>query len=328
MALTKKNLLTLYTNLVRSRAFDRAFIRRLGEGKLTGFFHQADGGEAPGVGSCSFLRKDDYLWPHHRGHGLPHLISKGIDPKIYMAEHGGKATGCCGGISSYHGVAPEFGIMGCAGTIGSQFPVTVGFGLAAKYNGRGQVVMCGFGDGTSNRGTFHECALMVNNWKLPVIFFCENNGVGMFVTAKDSHPMPDIASLAQGYGMPGIVVDGQDVIAVAEAVNVAVERARQGKGPSMIEAKCERFGPHSIGSPDYWGTEIRSPEVIKRLRETRDPIKICRDQLMNQGVLTEDMVHRIQAEADAEVEAAEKFTDESAIPDQDPRIFDELLYAK
>jgi acetoin:2,6-dichlorophenolindophenol oxidoreductase subunit alpha len=326
MALTKENLLTLYTNLIRTRAFDRAFVRRLSEGKLLGFYHPADGGEAPGVGACSFLRKDDYVYPHLRGHGLPHTISKGVDPKYYMAEHGGKATGMCRGISTFHGVAPEFGFMGYAGTIGSGFPVTVGFGLAAKKNGRGQIVMCCFGDGTSNRGTFHECALMVNNWKLPVVFLCENNGMGMYVPVKDSHPVPDIADLAQGYGMPGVVVDGQDVIAVAEAVLIAVDRARQGKGASMIEAKCERFCAHSVGVQDFSGADFRSAEEINRLRETRDPVKICQQKLMEQGVLTEEVVLRIQAEADAEVEAAEKFVDES--PRTDPSIMEELLYAR
>jgi acetoin:2,6-dichlorophenolindophenol oxidoreductase subunit alpha len=325
MALTKENLITLYTNLVRTRAFDRAFVRRLSEGKLLGFFHLADGGEAPGVGACSLLRQDDYLWGHIRGHGLPHMISKGIDPKFYMAEHCGKETGMCRGLSTFHCVAPEYGLMGTAGTIGSGFPVTVGYGLAAKKNGRGQIVMSCFGDGTSNRGTFHECALMVNNWKLPVVFLCENNGLGMFVPVKDSHPVPDIASLAQGYGMPGVVVDGQDVLAVAEAVQVAVERARQGKGASMIEAKCERFGPHAVGIPDYSGAEVRSQEKINYLRENRDPVKICRQKLLDQGVLTEADISRIQSEADSEVEAAERFVEESPIPD--PSLFDELLYA-
>jgi TPP-dependent pyruvate/acetoin dehydrogenase alpha subunit len=326
MALTKENLITLYTNLERTRAFDRAFVRRLSEGNLLGFFHPADGGEAPGVGACSFLRKDDYLWPHIRGHGLPHMISKGVNPKYYMAEHSGKDTGLCRGLSTFHAAAPEYGVMGVAGTIGSGFPVTVGYGLAAKRNGRGQIVMCCFGDGTSNRGTFHECALMVNNWKLPVVFVCENNGLGMFVPVKDSHPVADIASLAQGYGMPGVVVDGQDVIAVAEAVQIAVERARAGKGPSMIEAKCERFCPHAIGIPDYCGGDIRTEAEVQNLRENRDPVKICRENLLAQGVITQDDVSRIPAAAEAEVQAAERFVEDS--PMTDPSIFDEMLYAR
>ena len=327
MALTKEQLITLYTNLVRARAFDQAFIRRLSEGRLLGFFHPAYGGEAPGVGACSFLRQDDFIWPHIRGHGLPHIISKGIDAKYFMAEHCGKKTGLCDGMSTFHATAPEFGLLGYAGTIGSGFPVSIGFGLAAKKNGRGQVVMNCFGDGTSNRGTFHECALMVNNWKLPVIFVCENNGIGMYVPARDSHPVEDIASLAQGYGMPGVVVDGQDVIAVAEAVQLAVERAREGKGPSMIEAKCERFGPHSLGTPDMWGGKKRSKEELAELCETRDPVRICQENLLEQGIIRQEDIEQIRGKADEEVAMAEAFVDASPNAD-DPSVFDQMLYAR
>jgi TPP-dependent pyruvate/acetoin dehydrogenase alpha subunit len=324
MALTKEQLITLYTNLIRTRAFDRLFVRRLSEGKLLGFYHPAEGGEAPGVGTCSFLRKDDYIWPHIRGHGLPHMISKGIDPKFYLAEHTGKETGLCRGMSTFHSIDIEHGLIGAAGTIGSGFPVTVGLGLAAKMNGRNQVAVCSFGDGTSNRGTFHECALMVNNWKLPVVFVCENNGLGMFVPVEESHPVRDIASLAQGYGMPAVVVDGQDVIAVAEAVVAAVERAREGKGPSMVECKCYRFCSHAVGIPDFKGGELRSQEEIAEQRK-RDPIKLCQEMLLERGVIRQADVERIAAQAATEVAEAEKFADESSV--LNPDIFDQLLYS-
>lgn len=325
MSLTKEQLITLYTNLVRTRAFDELFVRRLSTGRLLGFYHPAEGGEAPGVGACSFLRPDDFLWPHLRGHGLPHMISKGADPKYYLAEHTGKATGCCGGMSTFHGVDPEYGLMGAAGTVGSCFPVTVGWGLAAKKNNTGQVAVCCFGDGTSNRGTFHECALMVNNWHLPVIFVCENNGIGMFVSADQAHPVEDISSLAQGYGMPSAVVDGQDVMAVAEAMLAALDRARKGKGPSMIEAKCYRFCSHALGIPDFEGADLRPKEKIDEMRK-RDPVTLCREQLLEQGVLTQDDVERIGQAAADEVAAAEKFADESPVAQPDG--LDQLLYAK
>lgn len=325
MSLTKEQLITLYTNLVRTRAFDELFVRRLSEGRLLGFYHPAEGGEAPGVGACSFLRPDDYLFPHLRGHGLPHMISKGADPKEYLAEHTGKATGCCGGMSTFHGASPEFGLMGAAGTVGSCFPVSVGWGLAAKKNNRGQAVVCCFGDGTSNRGTFHEAALMACNWKLPIVFICENNGIGMFVSTEKAHPVEDISSLAQGYGMPGVVADGQDVVAVAEAVLAAVERARAGKGPSMVELKCHRFCSHAVGIPDFIGGEMRSEEEINEQRK-RDPILICREQLLEQGVLTKEDVERIDRAAAEETAAAEKFADES--PNAEPTGLDQLLYAQ
>jgi TPP-dependent pyruvate/acetoin dehydrogenase alpha subunit len=255
---------------------------------------------------------------------LPHMISKGIDPKYYLAEHTGKETGFCRGMSTFHSIDTDYGLIGGAGTIGSGFPVTVGLGLAAKMNERNQVAVCCFGDGTSNRGTFHECALMVNNWKLPVIFVCENNGLGMFVPVEESHPVKDIASLAQGYGMPAAVVDGQDVIAVAEAVMVAVERAREGAGPSMVECKCLRFCAHAVGVPDFRGGELRSQEEIAEMRK-RDPIKLCQEMLLKRGVIRPVDVERIDEEAAAEVADAEKFADGSAV--LNPSLLDQLLYS-
>ncbi len=325
MKLGKEQLITLYTNLVRARAFDRLFVRFLSEGKLLGFYHPCEGGEAPGVGACSFLREDDIIWPHIRGHGLPHMISKGVNPKYYLAEHTGKSTGFCGGMSSFHSIDVEHGLYGFAGTIGSGFPVSVGFGLSAKKNGRGQVVVSCFGDGTSNRGTLHESFLSAANWKLPIVWVCENNGLGMYVPVERAHPVQDIADLAHGYGMPGVVVDGQDVVAVAEAVMVAVNRARKGDGPSLIECKCLRFCPHAIGMPDMVGSRVRTEEEIDELRK-RDPIKLYRDNLLRSGMLTQEDVERIDSAAEAEIEAAEKFSNDSPLPD--PSTFDRLLYAE
>ena len=169
------------------------FASMLSRGKLLGFYHQAEGGEAPGVGACSLLQQDDFVFSHLRGHGLPHMIGKGVDPKLFLAEHTGKAAGLCKGVSSWHCSAPEFGIYGSSGTMGANFPVSVGYGLAAKTNKRGQVVVSCFGDGTSNRGTLHEAFLMTMNWKLPVVWVCENNGLAMYVPSNEHHPMEDIA---------------------------------------------------------------------------------------------------------------------------------------
>jgi len=310
MKLGKNELLTLYTNLVRARAWDLLFASRLSQGKLIAFYHRAEGGEAPGVGACSFLNKDDLLWAHHRGHGVPHTLSKGVDPKYYLAEHCGKTVGCCGGVSSFHGSFPEYGVYGGAGTIGSCFPVSVGWGLGAKKNGNGQVVVCCFGDGTSNRGTLHEAFLMAANWKLPIVWVCENNGMSIYVPAEQHHPTDDIADLAKGYGMPAAVVDGQDVVAVAEAVAPAVARAREGKGPSFIECKTTRFWEHDIGTPDLRDHTPRSEEEIKELRQ-RDPVKIYRESLLSQDILTADDVERIDKETAEELQAAERFVDES-----------------
>jgi pyruvate dehydrogenase E1 component alpha subunit len=324
MKLNKELLLKLYRNLVRTRYYDELFTRLLAQGKLLGFYHQSLGQEAPGVGACSILHKDDIIITHLRGHGLPYMIGKGIEPKYFLAEHLGKSTGMCRGVSTFHRLDSENGLYGHSGLIGSGFPLSVGFGLAAKKNGRRQITACFFGDGGSNRGTLHESLLMSNNWKLPVIYVCENNGVAQFVPFEDTYPVKDIADLAHGYGMPGIVVDGQDVIAVAEAMGAAVERAREGKGPSLIECKTSRFCPHFVSAPDMFGCEMRAKEEIEELKK-RDPIELFRKKLMARKILTEKDVERINNEAIAETDAAVKFADESPIPD--PSILDELLYA-
>jgi TPP-dependent pyruvate/acetoin dehydrogenase alpha subunit len=325
MKLKKEQLLTLYTNLVRTRAYDEMFTKRLAKGKLLAFYHQSAGGEAPGVGACSFLREDDIIWPHHRGHGVPHMLSKGIDIKYYLAEHIGKTTGMCCGVTGWHMCEPEKGVYGYSGTIGSCFPVSVGWGLAAKKNGRGQVVVTCFGDGASNRGTLHEAFLVAANWKLPIVWVCENNELSIYVSMKEHHPTKDIADLAKGYGMPSAVVDGQDVVAVAEAVTAAVKRARAGKGPSMIECKTTRYYEHDIGIPDLRGWEPRSKEEIDKLRE-RDPVDTFREKLRQQGILAQEDIDRIAEEAAAEVEAAERFADEGPMA-EDPECMARFIYA-
>jgi pyruvate dehydrogenase E1 component alpha subunit len=324
MKFSKKDLIKLYTNLVRTRAFDELFTRRLGQGKLLGFYHASLGGEAPGVGGCSFLRQDDIIFPHHRGHGIPHMVGKGIDIKYFLAEHTGKITGGCGGMSTFHPFDAENGLYGYTGLIGSAFPLSAGYGLAAKRNDKGQVVVCFFGDGGSNRGTLHEAFLLASIWKLPIVWVCENNGLSQFVSFEQSYPVDDIADLAHGYGMPGIVVDGQDVIAVAEAVMAAVEKARAGKGPALIECKTSRFCPHFVSAPDMCGCEIRSEAEIAKLKE-RDPIAICREKLKARKILTKKTIDKIDTEIAAELEAAEKFADESPLPESVN--FDDMLYA-
>jgi TPP-dependent pyruvate/acetoin dehydrogenase alpha subunit len=324
MQFSKEDMIKLYTNLVRTRMYDQAAIRLLSQGKLLGFFHPAFGGEAPGVGGTTFLRQDDYVWSHHRGHGIPHMVGKGVEVRRYLAEHCGKATGCCNGLGGFHAVDPEHGFLGTAGTLGSGFAVTAGWGLAAKKNGKGQVAVCFFGDGTSGRGTFHEAALMAANWKLPIVWVCENNGVGMFVSVRDAHPTADISSLAAGYGMPSAVVDGQDVIAVAEAVGAAVERARAGKGPSMVECKTMRWMSHAVGIPDLIGTHVRAKEEIEELKK-RDPIELARKNLLSQGILSQEDVERIDREIKAEEEEMLKFIEES--PFVEPSRLARALYA-
>lgn len=323
MKLTKKDNIKLYTNLVRSRAFDLMFAQRLKRGKLTAFYHQAEGMEAPAVAQASFLKKEDYLYPHYRGHSVPHLLSKGIDPKTYLAEHCTKATGCSLGVGGIHPSYPEDGVFGFCGAVGMVIPLAVGSALAAKKNGKGQVCVVSFGDGATNRGLFHESLLFAANWKLPIIFVCENNGLAMFMSAKEALPVDDVADLTKGYGIPSTVVDGQNVFAISNEMLKAIERARKGEGPSFIECKTQRYHEHDIGTPDLVGDVPRTKEEIDKLRE-RDPVQICEKQLLKDKVLTKKMIDNIKAEAKAECDKAEKFTDDSPLPK--PEILEGLLY--
>ena len=325
MELDKDQLIQLYTTMVRVRKFDDLTCRGLREGKVPGFFHSGEGEEAVGVGGASFLREDDFIYAHHRGHGLAYLVAKGADPKTFLAEHYGKVTGSCNGVSGFHNVYPELGIYGFSGTIGSAFPLALGWGVAAQNNDREQVVVCFFGDGNSNRGTLHEAMNTAAVWKLPIVWVCQNNGYAQFMPIKDAFPRDDIADLAAGYDMPGVVIDGQDVLAVHEGVQAAVARARSGEGPSLVECKTHRFKSHSEGGRDISHFELRPAEEVEAGKK-RDPIKLFQEKLLSDGVLSNADVERIDQEADTEAQEAEKFSEESALPD--PEIMKTYLYAE
>lgn len=326
MKFTKSDLIKLYTNLVRARAFDTLAKKMLTEGKFISFYHEGGWGDAAGVGTTTFLRKDDVLSPHHRAHGLPHLIGKGGDPKIYLAEHCGRSTGCCNGIGTIHAAFEDLGIYGQTGILGSQFSFSVGWGLAAKKNGKGQVVVINFGDGTVNRGNWHEAANIATLWKLPIVYVCENNGIAQYVSIKNSYPLEDLANLASAYGMPSVIVDGQDIVAVAEAVGDAVERARAGEGPTFVECKTIRVSTHGYGSPDYCDGGIRNHNEVEELKK-REPIALFEKKLLKQKVLTREEMDKIKQEAEAETKEADKFCMNSPFA-EDPSIFDQYLYAK
>lgn len=323
MKLKKEQLVKLYTNLVRARKLDELIVNGMAEGKV-GFYHSGQGEEAVAVGGCTFLNKDDYIYAHHRSQGSAHAISKGVSAGRFVAEFYGKATGTCCGLSSFHVADPEVGVFGIGGTIGSAFPLSLGWGLAAKKKGKKQVVVCFFGDGSSNRGTFHEAMNMAAMWKLPIVWVCANNGIAQFMPIKDAYPKENIADLAYGYGIPGVVVDGQDVIAVHEAVQAAVERARAGQGPTLIECKTFRYRSHVEGMPDISHAELRPAEEIEAWKK-KDPIKLFAAKLLEQGVLTQADIVRIDKEAEAEMKEADRFAMESPVPE--PSFMAKALYS-
>ncbi len=312
MSLSKEQMKKLYSNLVFADLAAKMMYRRMMQGKLIGFYHPGEGAVAPGVGACTFLKKEDYLSPHHRGHGIQHMYSKGIDLGPYLAEHTGKTTGCCQGRSAFHWSFPDHGVFQASGFIGSNFAPSVGWGWAARHRGKGQVVMNCSGDGSYGQGRAHEALLMAMNWKLPIIFLCENNGMAIHASISEMHPTEDISSLAQGYGMPATIVDGQDVFAVAEVALAAIERARAGKGPSFIEAKTLRFAEHDIGTPDLRGWEARSDEEHEEAR-LREPVTLATRRVLDEKVLTKKAIEKIRAEAEAEIARIETFADDSPI---------------
>ena len=242
--LTRELSLQAYRRMVRIRMFEEEAMRRAMAGEFSGM-HSSSGQEAAIVGACLALRDDDYITGTHRSHGHP--IGKGADLKPLMAELYGKATGICKGRGgSMHLADRKVGIIGESAIVGGGIPLATGAGLSIQVRGTDQVSLCFFGDGAANQGTFGESLNLAAIWKLPVIFFCENNLYAISTPVAKSHGQPDIALRASGYGMTGVIVDGQDLTAVYAATAVAVSRARQGGGPTLIEAKTYRFEEHCL----------------------------------------------------------------------------------
>lgn len=315
MSIADSQRLDFYRTMVRVRRFDRLASEALQRGAIKLFWHGAEGHEASGVGAVSALAPDDYLYYHYRGHGLPYLLAKGVDPKYIFAEHYGKATGTCHSLSGFHTVAPELGVYGWAGFLGVQFGITVGYGKAAKLEGRGRVAMCLFGDGSANKGQFHESLNMSALWTLPVVWVCENNRWASSTSLEEhlSAPSGTYIEQASSYGMPSTHVDGGDVEAVYQAASDAVARAREGSGPSYIETSVFRPFAHAQGlsMPLAHHDRVYDPEDWA----TQDPIVRYERDLVGHGLLTPELIAAIVAEADSEAERIEQFCAESLEPD-------------
>ena len=309
--LEKEKLVDMYIKMVKIRRFEEAVVKLCAEGLISGLVHLYIGEEAVAVGACANLRREDYITSTHRGHG--HCIAKGGDIKKMMAELFGKKTGYSKGRGgSMHICVPEIGIMGCSGIVGAGIPIATGLGLAIDLKGTDQVVVCFFGDGASNTGTFHEGINLAAVWKLPVIFVCENNLYGISVPIQKATSVKNIADRAVAYGIPGEVVDGMDVIAVYKAVQKAVKRAREGKGPTLIECKTYRFRGHFEGDARR-GATYRSEEEMQEW-EKKCPIRNFKLKLIEGGFLTEREMEEIEQKIIKEIEEAIKFAKESPYP--------------
>ena len=308
MNIPKEKLTHMYRTMLRIRHFEGRVKDLFAAGELPGFVHLYLGEEAIAAGVCAALNDDDYITSTHRGHG--HILAKGGGMDCMMAELYGKATGYNKGKGgSMHIAWPELGILGANGIVGGGIPIATGAALSAKYRKSGQVAACFFGDGAASEGTFHEAVNIASAFDLPVIYICENNMYGVSTRQTNVRNIEDIADRAAGYGIPGLMVDGNDVIAVYEAVTEAVERARRGDGPTLIECKTYRWRAHFEGEQDTY----RPPEEVQEWLK-REPIAPYRAKLINQGVLSETEAEQIEAEVVKELEDAVEFARTSPYP--------------
>ena len=298
----------LLRTMIRIRAFEERVRDLFAAGRLPGFVHLSIGQEAVAAGACGALRTEDYVLSTHRGHG--HMVAKGANTARMMAELYAKRTGSCKGKGgSMHIADASVGVLGANGVVAGGLTVAAGVGLSIKQRRTDQVCLCFFGDGASNRGPFHEALNLAVVWKLPVIFLCENNGWASTTPHRYACAVQDVAARSAGYGLPGMIVDGMDVLAVHAAVKEVVDRARAGGGPALVEAKVVRWQGHYEGDPQ--GYRDRS-EVAEG--KARDPIARLRSTLLDEGILGPDQVAGFERAAQAEIDAAAAFGESSPLP--------------
>ena len=293
--------------MLRIRQFELRVDGLFAAGELKGTSHLAAGQEATAVGAVAALQPQDYVASNHRGHG--HFLARGADPNRLMAELFGKETGYSRGKGGTQHMADfSIGFLGMNGITGGMLTIATGAAFSARYRHSGQVALAFFGDGASNQGTFHESLNLAAIWQLPVIYLCENNLYAMSAPARKLVSVEHIADRAAAYGLPGVVVDGNDVLAVRAAVADATERARSGNGATLIEAKTYRILGHSRGDLRLYRTREEEEEWAKR-----DPIARFKDVMIAQGELTEAQFNQWETETDTEIDAAETFARESPV---------------
>ena len=301
----------MFRGMSLARAIERVMERHVREKPFSGWWHPGEGQEAAPIGATAAMRKDDYLF--YQGRGSAWAIGKGMAPDPILGDLMGKMTGATrgkgGGVP--HWADYSIGVMGEGATLGSVYALAAGAALVAKMRRTGQVALADFGDGTAARGTFHETMVHAAAWKLPLIYFCENNAWLVGTRLADVSPTTNIADYAAGYHIPGIIVDGQDVVAVYHATSEAIERARDGGGPTLIEAKVTRRRGHYAGDPQQY-------RPADDLKDYRDPLDVARP------LLGEAEATRIKAEAERQVVAA--YEAALAAPEPDASVIYRDLY--
>lgn len=310
---SKKFALDLYTRMSMIRHFEESVKKDFLNGEIPGFVHLYIGEEAIASGVCAALRDDDMIESTHRGHG--HCVAKGADVNRMMAEIFGKETGLCKGRGgSMHIADFSVGMLGANGVVGGGYNLAAGAALANKvYLKNDKVSVVFFGDGASNRGTFHEAMNAASAWNLPVIFVNEMNCWASTTPYRTTNNVENVSDRAKGYNVPGVIVDGQDAFAVYEATKTAVERARKGKGPTFIECKTYRIEGHFVGDPEMY----RDHNETKKIFADTDPLKMFREKAADKlKLVTREELDKIDEDCAAKIVAAKKFAMDSPFPDE------------
>jgi pyruvate dehydrogenase E1 component alpha subunit len=313
----KSTLLSLYREMLVLRRFEEAATQAYREAKIPGFIHVYTGEEAVAVGVLAHLNSDDYVGSTHRGHG--HTLAKGVPAREVMAELWGRSTGCSGGRGgSMHMYSAEHGLLATNGIVGYGIPLAAGAAFSAKYRGTSQVAVAFFGDGASNLGCFHEVLNLAAIWDLPAVFVCENNLYATELPFQKATAGQSVAARAASYDIPGVEVDGQDVLAVYEAAGEAVERARAGEGPTLIECRTYRYTPHYVGmtESEHFSTNWRTEEEIQKWKQ-RDPIKLLARQVLDREIATQPELDQIEQEVETLIQDALDFAADSPWPSPD-----------
>lgn len=319
-SLTTEQVRDYLLTMLRIRAFEEKVDELFMQGAIHGTTHLSIGQEAVPTGALAALRPADYITSTHRGHG--HCIAKGADLNLMMAELLGKETGYCRGRGgSMHIADVDAGNLGANGIVGGGLPIATGVGLSIHLRGSDQVCLCFFSDGATNEGTFHESLNLASIWDLPVIFLCENNQYGMSMSVRRSTRVAALADRAVAYGIPGEQVDGNDLVAVREAVARAAERARAGEGPTLIEALTYRYKGHSKSDQNRYRTRDEIAEWKRR-----DPTERMATLAKERGLLTAQEISQVRAQSHRDIEDAYAFA--QSCPD--PRVEDLLegVYAE
>ena len=304
----KEKLVRILDLMYRIRLFEERTMKLFREGLIVGALHHYIGEEAIAVGACAAVEKDDYVVSTHRGHG--HCIAKGADLKRMMAELMGRETGYSRGRGgSMHIFNTENGLLGGNGIVGGGLPIALGSAFSGQYRESGQVTLCFFAEGAAARGSFHESLNLAALWKLPVVYICENNLWSATTYINYSLPIENIGDRASAYGIPGKVIDGNDVENVYRTVDEAIKRARAGKGPTLIECKTYRHYPHCMVIPD-----TRPQDEVQEWKK-KDPIPRFEKKLLEEKVITETEIKGIKEKAKNMLDEAEEFARKSPVPE-------------